>query len=156
MAFHKFWRKRLRHPTNLTWESNPIEKNQRSISKINFGKNWKFAFFFIFRRCTENGPSHIYERWKKKLKNKEVRLMKINQKTLLLWARRMRTVSVLVANALISCSSSYENISYIFLRHSNPLWKTKWFLNESLRGQRDYCIHIYTILMQILDKANPT
>jgi hypothetical protein len=29
-------------------------------------------------------------------------------------------------------------------------------LNESHRGPRDYCIHIYMILMLILENANPT
>ena len=29
-------------------------------------------------------------------------------------------------------------------------------MNESHRGQRDYCIHIYMILMSIIENANPT
>jgi len=133
-----------------------MQKKRNFIFKSNFGNFHKFAFFWIFRRFTENGPSHIYERWKKKVEKQEMRLMNNQSKNISFELDACEIKSWSVAKALTTVFIISKNISYIFLRHSNPLWKTKWFLNESHRGQRDYCIHIYMILMQILEKANPT
>jgi len=86
---------------------------------------------------------------KKSWKKKKWDWLIINQKTFLFESdsRENKVLSVYMLFKTLLFSSI--NISYIFLRHSNPLWKTKRFLNESLRGQRDYCIYIYMILMQI-------